>query len=605
MRLLETSSLTFHEFLGSDIPPYAILSHTWGDSEVLYEHLKNGTASTRAAYSKVSSCCKLAAKQGYRYIWIDTCNIDKSSSAELQEAINSMFKWYQRAAVCFVYLADVSTPAMISRDSEFARSRWFKRGWTLQELIAPPKLLFYSHEWEEIGELGRNESDLIKLEAITRIRARVLRHETPLVDISVAERMSWAARRMTTRDEDIAYCLLGIFDVNMPLLYGEGKKAFIRLQEEIMKTSDDTSIFAWEDPGFKTRSYQHGIRSLMPLDADNIRAYLNDRLTAADELFGLLASSPDNFHEDNFHEDNFHEDNFHEDNFHEDRFFTLCNQFETPAYSITNKGLQITLRLDALKSIPNLYLADTGCWDIRIEGSIRILLMRLSTRNEFARICPVLFGGPIAPLGPVWKSDAGAPVRMSVRQNIRDRLRTIPRTYEIDMYPSNFDRCRGYSLDIIASHPKLSDQFQPSLSSSCELYVGNINYASPIQLCGVLLMEMHEHDRRSDVLFMVGLDHYSSLVFKAFEPKGTSSDMLNGPDRDSYARTLVSDTFADAWRTQDFPSSSEWVLDLGSRLSLRFETTAEVSGLLFSGTIFVELCQIADFVEYFAPDDGN
>jgi hypothetical protein len=159
---------------------------------------------------------------------------------ELSEAINSMMKWYDSAQVCYVYLSDVPTAEedpYIPRSS-FRRSQWFSRGWALQELLAPNQVEFYDQNWEEIGT-KRSLEDLIKL--ITGI-SRIFNYR----EASVAEKMSWASARETTIIEDEAYCLLGIFDINMPLLYGEGRKAFTRLQIEIVNSSEDDSIFAWE-----------------------------------------------------------------------------------------------------------------------------------------------------------------------------------------------------------------------------------------------------------------------------------------------------------------------------------------------------------------------
>ncbi|OIW27820.1 hypothetical protein CONLIGDRAFT_551906, partial [Coniochaeta ligniaria NRRL 30616] len=175
-----------------------------------------------------------AFRDGLAYVWIDTICIDKSSSAELSEAINSMFKWYRNAAICYAYLSDVPQVRL-----EY--SRWFTRGWTLQEMIAPQELRFYDANWDALG----TKSDLLdRLCDITGVDTTALRGGN-LRFFSVARKMSWASRRQTTREEDIAYCLLGIFDISMPLLYGEGSKAFIRLQEQIIKEYDDESLFAW------------------------------------------------------------------------------------------------------------------------------------------------------------------------------------------------------------------------------------------------------------------------------------------------------------------------------------------------------------------------
>jgi hypothetical protein len=260
MRLLHTETLRLENFSNPVIPKYAILSHTWGNDEVLFEDMKNGTADQKAGYSKVHSCCSRAAADGYSYVWIDTCCIDKSSSAELSEAINSMFRWYMHASICYAYLEDVPFDSK-SKIGKFEQSRWFTRGWTLQELIAPPGLDFYSQDWRRIGT---REEFCAELSKITNIDEAVLCKSRSLQSMSIAKRMSWAANRVTTRPEDIAYSLMGVFGANMPLLYGEGEtSAFHRLQEEIMKNSTDQSIFAWS-PKFRKVNECSGVLAEHP-----------------------------------------------------------------------------------------------------------------------------------------------------------------------------------------------------------------------------------------------------------------------------------------------------------------------------------------------------
>ncbi|KAK4043923.1 heterokaryon incompatibility protein-domain-containing protein [Parachaetomium inaequale] len=251
MRLLETTPSAIpqvREFIGSQIPPYAILSHTWGDDEVTLQQLLAAdlpALQTQAGFDKIQETCALTRTRArLGYAWVDTCCIDKTSSAELSEAINSMFAWYRDAEVCYVFLADLKPgmPGDLRRD--LPECRWFSRGWTLQELIAPRGVVFFDKEWNERGTLN----DLAGLISnITGIPEKLLRHEAELCDFAVARRMSWAAARQTTRVEDMAYCLLGIFDVNLSLIYGEGIKAFARLQAAIVQTTADSSIFAWKD----------------------------------------------------------------------------------------------------------------------------------------------------------------------------------------------------------------------------------------------------------------------------------------------------------------------------------------------------------------------
>ncbi|KAK3301726.1 heterokaryon incompatibility protein-domain-containing protein [Chaetomium strumarium] len=243
MRLLKTRDLEFEEFANDEHrPPYAILSHTWGPDEVTFAHRVGRQDPAKAGYAKIHGCCKIAESEGFQYVWIDSCCIDKSSSAELSEAINSMFQWYRDAAICYAYLSDVRVledPA--GEMPAFSASRWFTRGWTLQELLAPTELVFFASDWTEIG----TKSSLARtVSRITRIDEKILKGGD-WSGYSVAQKMSWAAGRQTTRPEDEAYCLMGLFDVNMPLLYGEGRKAFLRLQQEILRVSEDQSMFAW------------------------------------------------------------------------------------------------------------------------------------------------------------------------------------------------------------------------------------------------------------------------------------------------------------------------------------------------------------------------
>ncbi|KIM94424.1 hypothetical protein OIDMADRAFT_60751 [Oidiodendron maius Zn] len=247
MRLLELKdngkfSLTSNIVI--DIPPYAILSHTWGcdNDEVSFKNLIEGSGNTKAGYKKLQFCGEQAARDGLQHFWIDTCCVDKSDNTELSEAINSMFCWYHNAAKCYVYLSDVSGP-MSNQDGKhgqlhwepaFRESRWFTRGWTLQELVAPTSVEFFSTEGEQLG----NKTSLERyIHEITGIPIKVLRGGA-LSNFGITERLSWAEKRETTRKEDTAYSLLGIFDVHMPLIYGEGRdSAFRRLREEIDKAS--------------------------------------------------------------------------------------------------------------------------------------------------------------------------------------------------------------------------------------------------------------------------------------------------------------------------------------------------------------------------------
>jgi hypothetical protein len=324
MYLINTETYELRDFTGTVTPPYAILSHTWGDDEVTFRHMtllgqcrqRDGSFLLRdkdvvksvldkKGFKKIKHTCEEAIFRKLEWAWVDTCCIDKTSSAELSEAINSMFAWYRGAQICFAFLEDVKEPSeddssdAVSTDSAietdlgsekdsaersdagefrsssekdspiwrfpdpgelftlFRGARWFTRGWTLQELIAPPEMHFYSAGWRYIT--SRSDGNCgIAVSKITGIPRALLNHSKAgpdgriglqaLTGYSVAQRMSWAAHRQCTRTEDVAYCLLGLFDVNMPLLYGEGTKAFKRLQEEIFRTIDDHSLLAWTAP---------------------------------------------------------------------------------------------------------------------------------------------------------------------------------------------------------------------------------------------------------------------------------------------------------------------------------------------------------------------
>ncbi|TBU26211.1 hypothetical protein BD311DRAFT_456989 [Dichomitus squalens] len=296
MRLLHNKTGQFVEFPDYQrAQPYAILSHTWNPKgEQTYQQLRkiqrrygpdgslrvapNAVAVSSTAMpssatiditqrsfpaasreseggnlpafwndprlsDKVRGACAIARANGYDLIWIDSCCIDKTSSAELSEAINSMYLWYNASAVCYVFLVDVPPGDSVeAMDSHFRASRWFKRGWTLQELLAPRNVQFLDSDWRLLG----SKASLAQVvQECTRIDVEVLTHIRPLDRVSVARRMSWAANRETSRIEDRAYSLMGMFDIRMPTLYGEGQGAFRRLQEEILRRIPDQSLFAW------------------------------------------------------------------------------------------------------------------------------------------------------------------------------------------------------------------------------------------------------------------------------------------------------------------------------------------------------------------------
>lgn len=345
MRLINADALVnsktpqLEEFLGKKVPPYAILSHTWGDDEVSLQDFKLATNTTSAGYAKIEYTCAQALEYNLKYAWVDTCCIDKTNSAELSEAINSMFQWYENAIVCFAYLVDV--PPKLSADAytdAFGKCRWFTRGWTLQELLAPEHLIFLASDWSIISDRNSlasvvslvtgirkailEEPLLTRLDRMTNLETAgdssyesiseesdisLTSRKTQLDRASIAEKMSWAAARVTTREEDIAYCLLGIFDINIPLLYGEGMNAFNRLQKEIIQRRFDPTILAWnsvrdgtmlrleKDPPYS--AWRSALDMLLGTDHpwchNRFAQHYQEDLT--ESAMGLLATSPASF----------------------------------------------------------------------------------------------------------------------------------------------------------------------------------------------------------------------------------------------------------------------------------------------------------------------
>jgi hypothetical protein len=228
IRFYDNGNICLTSFSPEAVPLYGILSHTWGadGEEITYEELKGGiprpiSNSTRLGFQKLRFCQDRADQDGLRYFWIDTCCINKADSSELSWALNSMFYWYQRAARCYVYMQDVPSHDM----TRFERSRWFRRGWTLQELIAPSSVVFYAQNGSRLGDKSSLEKTIHR---ITNIHVHALRMDRPLKEFSIEDRFSWANGRDTTRPEDAAYCLLGVFDVWMTPVYSDGDHRHLR-----------------------------------------------------------------------------------------------------------------------------------------------------------------------------------------------------------------------------------------------------------------------------------------------------------------------------------------------------------------------------------------
>jgi hypothetical protein len=280
LRLELSGDLRPVEFVGSDIPQYAILSHTWGPDhkEITLKDLVDGIRRSKAGYRKLIFCAKQAKQEGIQFCWIDTCCIDKSSSAELSEAINSMYRWYHAAKKCYVYLSDVSYSSSVDDEpfseqiwvKAFRTSRWFSRGRTLQELLAPQYVDFFSFEGYLLGSKASLQQHI---HDITNIPIAALQ-STLFSNFDVSQKMSWAQGRKTKREEDGAYSLLGLFDIHMPLIYGEGRvKAFTRLWREVKESAKERS----QRRGSKDFSEASSHISHMPMttSSDNTLGHLD------------------------------------------------------------------------------------------------------------------------------------------------------------------------------------------------------------------------------------------------------------------------------------------------------------------------------------------
>ncbi|KAF7552553.1 hypothetical protein G7046_g7380 [Stylonectria norvegica] len=368
MRLINTYTLELEEF-HEEIPPYAALSHTWGavSDEVSFQDMMGPRIKfqSKKGIHKIKLCANQALKDGLRYCWVDTCCIDKSSSAELSEAINSMFAWYRNSTRCYVYFVDVDcTDSSVNLYVQLKKARWFTRGWTLQELIAPRSRFFFDQNWTCVGQLqdqscggseangfypgdipeaGSSNTTQPEMEPfgvvvckITHIPALAIQTEK-WKSYSASTKMSWASKRATTRVEDMAYCLLGIFDINMPLLYGERENSFIRLQSEIIKREADHTLFCWVDR------------------------------TASESSFrGFLATSPAHFSSGS-------------------RLTSFSD--DGNAYEMTNRGLHLQLRLIQSEKDPEEYHALLNVHGgFGPEDRVYVLLRRITPTGQFVRV---------------------------------------------------------------------------------------------------------------------------------------------------------------------------------------------------------------------------
>ncbi|KAI0699876.1 heterokaryon incompatibility protein-domain-containing protein [Cerioporus squamosus] len=374
MRLLDTSTGHFVSFDDPRDVRYAILSHVWAKErqpnyipEQTYQDILAIKAAeppgaeilTKLSW-KIQKACEVAREHGFGFIWVDSCCINKTSSAELSEAINSMFQWYSWAKVCYAFLYDVDDKENHEAvGSHFRRSRWFKRGWTLQELIAPQEVLFLSKEWTLIGT---KHSLSVAIWHASGIDPLVLKHERPLASVCVAERMSWAAPRETSKVEDAAYSLIGIFDVNMTPKYGEGTYSFVRLQRTILKRDPDQSLFTW---GNCIPLHQLSLARLPSLQRSD--------LMSEPEPY-LLAPHPSNFRDVPRSRDSSHITSITRDQLAQ----RLGRKVRNAEYIPTSDGIRTTFPIVRyrLDSGGELFLALLSCKDG--AGDLMALVLRLS-----------------------------------------------------------------------------------------------------------------------------------------------------------------------------------------------------------------------------------
>ncbi|KAF5333998.1 hypothetical protein D9758_017537 [Tetrapyrgos nigripes] len=436
MRLLNTKTLKLEEFY-ADIPRYAILSHTWEKEEVTFQDIQNlQTARLKAGFAKVSNACARARNYDFEWIWIDSCCINKESSAELSEAINSMYQYYEDAVVCYVYLCDVSIDFHPRNPkSSFKDSRWFKRGWTLQELLAPHYVVFLDKDWVRIGTRW-TLCDVVS--AITSIPVEVFEGGRDINTYSVAQRMSWAALRETTRAEDQAYSLMGIFGVSMPPIYGEGgAKAFMRLQQEIIKISDDRSIFAW----VAASSEHHEHR-------------------------GLLAKSPYEFRMSG-------EVKASDWDFIGDR----------SSYSFGNNGLRIHLPLETMddSSHSGVFLASLLCQSER-DGSFLSFYLRKTSQQQYVRCHPDQLAFRHT-LQPALKNIQELTVRENpvARKSRFDTRPTSAVMYHADLLPSaRHFLCTNFLIPSPVVHSPNSSRVSIQLEPWSSSRVHKLTYKTPV-----------------------------------------------------------------------------------------------------------------------------
>jgi hypothetical protein len=493
MRLLNTRTVELSEFFGKDIPKYAILSHRWEEEEITFQDIQLVARGRerKKGWTKLEGCRRQALKDEFDWVWDDTCCIDKSSSAELSEAINSMFNWYRGAEVCYAYLSDVSA-ALGKVMVEFQGSKWFTRGWTLQELLAPKRLVFFDRQWVELGTREKLKTEISDATGIPTFHIKFFE------GASVAQRMAWASNRETTRIEDMAYSLMGLFEVNMPPLYGEGERAFLRLQLEILRTSDDESIFAWKD---------------------------RDDLTGS-----LLARSPAAFRDLDI--------------------WPIVSDLDKPYYLMTNKGLRMECHLLPARFGPVVEADDTFVLPLQCQNNekerICILLQRV-LGNVFVRITSgelvsledkesEAFRAHESELAQTHMAkEAGTRRLVYVRQSSNPQVVfPVPNTYHFRI-PTEILELNGYALRTkYASGRKESHLWSIQPGKTCGVWINEVNPRGQIVVFEFTRMNIAPHTR---LLVVISLySHRPRLLVCA-------------PSEDfSMAQDVISRSTLDGWR---------------------------------------------------------
>lgn len=412
---------------------------------VNFPFIHDPSVQAKAGYHKVVYACRQAIEDGYQYIWIDTCCIDKSSSAELSEAINSMYDWYTQAGICYAYLEDVLL-------DNFSSSRWFTRGWTLQELLAPAHVTFFGKGWTRLG----GKSDLAnEISIATEIDWETLIYPGWLRKKSIAQRMCWASKRETTRLEDEAYCLFGIFGVKMPLLYGEGGNAFVRLQEEILKLSAEQSLFAWRISPF-VDTYQSGC--------------------------GIFAPSPKNFEGSS-------------------SIVSFQRLAETAPYLMTNKGLQLDLPILVLSG----YMV--GLLDCQPQNDTSTCMAIFLQRTHKAGVCCRIQRKTVSE-----EHAAGggllAMTHEAAQAAIVERI-YIPRdTYEVPVlrstYQVQYQSLQDHGFQVVGTRPSFGQENVSWYPTAGSLHIVREMGASDISISFVF----HDEDRK--MAFAIYFDMFAS-----------------------------------------------------------------------------------------------